>query len=50
VALEILSGKNNNNYMPSDKCVCLLDRVLYNSSSGLIRYTSIVNAYAYLLL
>jgi hypothetical protein len=45
VALEILSGKNNNNYMPSDNCVCLLDRVLYNSTSGLIRYTSVVNAY-----
>jgi serine/threonine protein kinase len=50
VALEILSGKNNSNYVPSDNCVCLLDRVLYNSSSGLICYTSVVNAYAYLLL
>lgn len=45
VALEILSGKSNYNYMPSDNRVCLLDRVLYNSSSGLSRYTSVVNAY-----
>lgn len=30
LALEIFSGKNNNNYMPSDNCVCLLDRVLYD--------------------
>lgn len=45
VALEIVSGKNNNNYMPSDNCVCLLDRVLYNFSSCLINYTSVVNAY-----
>ena len=43
VALEIVSGKNNNNYMPSDNCVCLLDRVFYNSSSCLIHYTSVVN-------
>ena len=27
VALEIVSGKNNNNYMPSDTYVCLLDWV-----------------------
>jgi hypothetical protein len=44
-ALEILSGKNNNNYMSSDNCVCLLDWVLHNSSSSLSRYTSVVNAY-----
>ncbi|KAM7505866.1 hypothetical protein LguiB_004770 [Lonicera macranthoides] len=25
VALEIVSGKNNNNYMPSNNCICLLD-------------------------
>ncbi|XAR66614.1 Non-specific serine/threonine protein kinase [Bertholletia excelsa] len=25
VALEIVSGKNNNNYMPSDNYICLLD-------------------------
>ncbi|CAL8147454.1 unnamed protein product [Prunus armeniaca] len=25
VALEIISGKNNNNYIPSDDWVCLLD-------------------------
>ncbi|XP_058194283.1 probable LRR receptor-like serine/threonine-protein kinase RFK1 [Rhododendron vialii] len=25
VALEIISGKNNNNYMPSDNYICLLD-------------------------
>jgi hypothetical protein len=30
VALEIVSGKNNNNYMPSDNnCVCLLDWVMF---------------------
>ena len=30
VALEIVSGKNNNNYMPSDNnCVCLLDWVIF---------------------
>ena len=30
VALEVLSGKSNNNYTPSDNCVCLLDQVLSN--------------------
>ncbi|RDX96771.1 putative LRR receptor-like serine/threonine-protein kinase RFK1, partial [Mucuna pruriens] len=25
VVLEVVSGKNNNNYTPSDNCVCLLD-------------------------
>ncbi|XP_061364894.1 probable LRR receptor-like serine/threonine-protein kinase RFK1 [Gastrolobium bilobum] len=25
VVLEVVSGKNNNDYMPSDNCVCLLD-------------------------
>lgn len=29
VVLEIVSGKSNNNYMPSDNCVCLLDKALY---------------------
>ena len=28
VALEIVSGKNNNSYMPSYNCICLLDWVL----------------------
>ena len=28
VAMEIVSGKNNNNFMPSEKFVCLLDWVL----------------------
>lgn len=28
VALEIVSGKNNNNYMPSEDYICLLDWVL----------------------
>ena len=27
VVLEVVSGKNNNNYLPSDNCVCLLDWV-----------------------
>ncbi|KAL5053717.1 hypothetical protein RYX36_034399 [Vicia faba] len=29
VVLETVSGKSNNNYMPSDNCVCLLDKALY---------------------
>ena len=29
VALEVVSGKSNNNYMRNDNCVCLLDQVLY---------------------
>ncbi|KAK7359171.1 hypothetical protein VNO77_01119 [Canavalia gladiata] len=29
MVLETVSGKNNNNYMPSDKCVCLLDKACY---------------------
>lgn len=28
VALEIVSGKNNNNYMPSEYYICLLDWVI----------------------
>lgn len=27
VVLEIVSGKSNKNYMPSDNCFCLLDWV-----------------------
>ncbi|KAK2456316.1 receptor kinase [Trifolium repens] len=27
VVLETVSGKSNNNYMPSDNCVCLLDKM-----------------------
>lgn len=30
VALEIVSGKHNNNYIPSNGCLCLLDWVLTN--------------------
>jgi len=33
VVLETVSGKSNNNYMPSDNCVCLLDKVLYYTTS-----------------
>lgn len=29
VVLEIVSGKNNNNYIPSGEFVCLLDLVIY---------------------
>lgn len=36
VALEIVSGKNNNNYMPSDNYVCLLDWVLNNPYSSIL--------------
>ncbi|XP_059435615.1 probable LRR receptor-like serine/threonine-protein kinase RFK1 isoform X3 [Corylus avellana] len=34
VALEIVSGKNNNDYMPSDNCVCLLDRACHLQQTG----------------
>ncbi|KAI5570912.1 hypothetical protein POPTR_011G072566v4 [Populus trichocarpa] len=35
VALEIISGKNNNNYMPSNSsCVCLLDWACHLQQSG----------------
>ncbi|XP_041023582.1 probable LRR receptor-like serine/threonine-protein kinase RFK1 isoform X1 [Juglans microcarpa x Juglans regia] len=34
LALEIFSGKNNNNYMPSDNCVCLLDRACHLQQTG----------------
>ncbi|XP_062160747.1 probable LRR receptor-like serine/threonine-protein kinase RFK1 [Alnus glutinosa] len=34
VALEILSGKNNSNYVPSDNCVCLLDRACQLQQTG----------------
>ncbi|KAK3004604.1 hypothetical protein RJ639_018461 [Escallonia herrerae] len=34
VALEIVSGKNNNNYMPSNNCVCLLDWACHLQLSG----------------
>lgn len=27
VILEIVTGKNNNSYMPSNNCICLLDWV-----------------------
>jgi hypothetical protein len=33
VVLETVSGKSNNNYMPSDNCVCLLDKVFCYTSS-----------------
>lgn len=40
VSLEIVSGKNNNNFMPSNHCVCLLDWVLlifvFNSSLNFV--------------
>ncbi|KAK7318862.1 hypothetical protein RJT34_03569 [Clitoria ternatea] len=29
MVLEIVSGKNNNNYMPSENCVCLLDKACH---------------------
>ncbi|KAM6551346.1 hypothetical protein CsatB_001154 [Cannabis sativa] len=34
VVLEIVSGKNNNNYMPSDDYVCLLDWACHLQQSG----------------
>ncbi|KAK3003849.1 hypothetical protein RJ639_019623, partial [Escallonia herrerae] len=34
VALEIVSGKNNNNYIPSNNCVCLLDWACHLQLSG----------------
>ncbi|CAK9148060.1 unnamed protein product [Ilex paraguariensis] len=36
VVLEIVSGKNNNNYMPSNTCVCLLDWACHMQQSGSI--------------
>ncbi|KAK9936653.1 hypothetical protein M0R45_013482 [Rubus argutus] len=34
VVLELISGKNNNTYMPSDDCVCLLDWACHLQQSG----------------
>ncbi|XP_057996777.1 probable LRR receptor-like serine/threonine-protein kinase RFK1 isoform X2 [Hevea brasiliensis] len=34
VALEIVSGKSNNNFMPSNHCVCLLDLACHLQQSG----------------
>uniref|UniRef100_A0A2N9I9A7 non-specific serine/threonine protein kinase n=1 Tax=Fagus sylvatica TaxID=28930 RepID=A0A2N9I9A7_FAGSY len=34
VALEVVSGKSNNNYMPSDNCVCLLDQACQLQQAG----------------
>ncbi|BFG27994.1 hypothetical protein CerSpe_142680 [Prunus speciosa] len=34
VALEIISGKNNNNYIPSDDWVCLLDWACHLQQTG----------------
>lgn len=31
VLLEIVSGKSNSNFMPTNNCVCLLDWVLFSS-------------------
>lgn len=38
VVLEIVSGNNNKNYMPSDSCVCLLDKVLYCMLQSVIHF------------
>ncbi|KAL5188214.1 putative LRR receptor-like serine/threonine-protein kinase RFK1 [Glycine soja] len=32
VVFEVVSGKNYKNFMPSDNCVCLLDKVFYYAS------------------
>ncbi|KAA8515039.1 hypothetical protein F0562_018173 [Nyssa sinensis] len=34
VVLEIVSGKSNNNYMPSNNCVCLLDWACHLQQTG----------------
>nr|GMD04436.1 probable LRR receptor-like serine/threonine-protein kinase RFK1 isoform X2 [Ipomoea batatas] len=34
VLLEVISGKNNNNYMPSHNCICLLDWACHLQLSG----------------
>ncbi|ESW31491.1 hypothetical protein PHAVU_002G242600 [Phaseolus vulgaris] len=34
VVLEIVSGKCNQNYMPSDNCVCLLDKACHLQRTG----------------
>lgn len=36
VLLETVSGKNNNNYMPSNNCICLLDWACHLQQSGSI--------------
>ena len=39
VALEIISGKNNNNYMPSNSsCVCLFILLLASLSAEVLNY------------
>ena len=43
VVLEIVSGKNNNNYMPSNTYVCLLDWVLRNFLPPSFCCTSVFN-------
>ncbi|XP_023541191.1 probable LRR receptor-like serine/threonine-protein kinase RFK1 [Cucurbita pepo subsp. pepo] len=34
VALEVISGRSNNDYVPSDTCVCLLDWACHLQQSG----------------
>ena len=33
LALELVSGRNNSNYKPQEQCVCLLDLVLFLTST-----------------
>ncbi|WCJ27268.1 Leucine-rich repeat transmembrane protein kinase [Euphorbia peplus] len=41
VALEIVSGKNNNDFLPSNHCVCLLDWACYLQQTG--NFTELVD-------
>lgn len=57
VILEIVSGKNNNSYMPSNNCICLLDWVsslililvlVWVITGSSIRCCCIVSSYLYI--
>ncbi|WCJ31857.1 Leucine-rich repeat transmembrane protein kinase [Euphorbia peplus] len=41
VALEIVSGKNNNDFLPSNHCLCLLDWACYLQQTG--NFTELVD-------
>lgn len=41
VALEIVSGRSNNDYVPSETCVCLLDWVIHCFSCPFLFWSDI---------
>ena len=45
VALEIVSGKSNNNYLPDDESVCLLDWVCSKLLAVFFSYKSFILVY-----